>query len=212
MYYILCSQWRQRYHLLLSCDVIIWDDNTPCFIFPANFTHSEYTVYKLLTETIMWKLGLWWPRSSFSGNICFEFSVLCLCSVFLTQSTVISPLSFLFSTQNKTPSLLPLRDPKDILSPSTSWPTGCLLSSLFLAYPTLFHVSPPYTPSALSPSFELTYALFLLASHRPAHSPAPYWLSLFHLYLWETSTRVRQMTKGLKQLSNVWSNFFTHMI
>ncbi len=28
----------------------------------------------------MWKLGLW-PRNSFSGNICFEFSVLVLCSV-----------------------------------------------------------------------------------------------------------------------------------
>ncbi len=27
-----------------------------------------------LTDTWMWKLGLW-PRNSFSGNICFEFSV-----------------------------------------------------------------------------------------------------------------------------------------
>jgi hypothetical protein len=27
----------------------------------------------------MWKLGLW-PRNSFSGNICFEFLVLVLCS------------------------------------------------------------------------------------------------------------------------------------
>jgi hypothetical protein len=27
----------------------------------------------------MWKFGLW-PRNSFSGNICFEFSVLVLCS------------------------------------------------------------------------------------------------------------------------------------
>ncbi len=26
---------------MLSCDVIIWDDNTPLFIFPENFTHSE---------------------------------------------------------------------------------------------------------------------------------------------------------------------------
>ncbi len=37
-------------------------------------------IYKTLTDTWEWKLGLW-PRSSFSGNICFEFSVLCFCSV-----------------------------------------------------------------------------------------------------------------------------------
>jgi hypothetical protein len=30
----------------------------------------------------MWKLGLW-PRNSFSENICFEFSVLFLCSVWI---------------------------------------------------------------------------------------------------------------------------------
>ncbi len=37
-------------------------------------------IYKSLTDTWMWKLGLW-PRNSFSGNICFQFSVLFLCSV-----------------------------------------------------------------------------------------------------------------------------------
>ncbi len=36
-------------------------------------------IYKSLTDTWMWKLGLW-PRNSFSGNICFEFTVLVLCS------------------------------------------------------------------------------------------------------------------------------------
>ncbi len=36
-------------------------------------------LYKSLTDTWMWKLRLR-PRSSFSGNICFEFAVLCLCS------------------------------------------------------------------------------------------------------------------------------------
>jgi hypothetical protein len=30
----------------------------------------------------MWKLGLW-PRNSFSGNICFQFSALVLCSAVL---------------------------------------------------------------------------------------------------------------------------------
>jgi hypothetical protein len=36
-------------------------------------------IYKSFPHTRMWKLGLW-PRNSFSGNICFKFSVLCLCS------------------------------------------------------------------------------------------------------------------------------------
>ncbi len=37
--------------------------------------------YKLLKDKWMWKLGLR-PRNSFSGTICFEFSVFCLCSVY----------------------------------------------------------------------------------------------------------------------------------
>ncbi len=37
-------------------------------------------IYKSLTDTWMWKLGLR-PRYSFSGNICFEFSGFCLWSV-----------------------------------------------------------------------------------------------------------------------------------
>ncbi len=58
------------------------------YIFPGS-VHivSCYTIgrsiewiYKSLTGTWMWKFELW-PRYSFSGNICFEFSVLCLCSV-----------------------------------------------------------------------------------------------------------------------------------
>jgi hypothetical protein len=37
-------------------------------------------IYKSLTDTWMWKLGLC-PRNSFSGTICFQFSVLVRCSV-----------------------------------------------------------------------------------------------------------------------------------
>ncbi len=36
-------------------------------------------IYKSLTDAWMWKLGLR-PRYSFSGNICFEILVFCLCS------------------------------------------------------------------------------------------------------------------------------------
>ncbi len=48
------------------------------------------TVGISLTDTWMWKLGLR-PHNSFSGNICFEFSVLCLCSARtgLLKSTII---------------------------------------------------------------------------------------------------------------------------
>jgi hypothetical protein len=41
---------------------------------------SMLEIYKSLTDTCMWKLGLC-PRNSFSGNICFEFLGLVLCSV-----------------------------------------------------------------------------------------------------------------------------------
>ncbi len=39
---------------------------------------SIVEIYKLRTDTWMWKLGLW-PRNSFSGNSYFKFSVLFLC-------------------------------------------------------------------------------------------------------------------------------------
>ncbi len=44
-------------------------------------------IYKSLSDTWMWKLGLR-PHNSFSGNICFEFSVLCLCSVWTVKEQV----------------------------------------------------------------------------------------------------------------------------
>ncbi len=47
-------------------------------IFPCSrIGRPNVGIYKSLTDTWMWKLGLR-PRNSFSGNICFEFSVLCL--------------------------------------------------------------------------------------------------------------------------------------
>ncbi len=40
---------------------------------------STLGIYKSLTDNWKWKLGLK-PRNFFSGNICLEFLVLCLCS------------------------------------------------------------------------------------------------------------------------------------
>ncbi len=50
-------------------------------------------IYKSFTDTWIWKLGLW-PRSSFSGNICFKFSVLVLCSAGKSTFLAESPLSY----------------------------------------------------------------------------------------------------------------------
>jgi hypothetical protein len=42
-------------------------------------SRSIVGIYKLFTDTCMWKLGLW-PRNYFSWNISFKFSVMVLCS------------------------------------------------------------------------------------------------------------------------------------
>ncbi len=97
-----------------------------------------------LTDTWMWKLGLR-PRNSFSGNICFEFSVLVLCSVVLQLDSIISSsdmmqaywlqvlwtipfvpvlaalLSFQVGQQQQFIQLLPIRHPRILLvNPSNS--------------------------------------------------------------------------------------------
>ncbi len=48
-------------------------------------------MYKSITDTWMWKLGLR-PRYSFSGNICFEISVLCLSSAVLFAPDIAAAL------------------------------------------------------------------------------------------------------------------------
>ncbi len=48
-------------------------------------------IYKSPTDAWIWKLGLR-PRYSFSGNICFEISVFCLCSVWLWLKVGLMPL------------------------------------------------------------------------------------------------------------------------
>ncbi len=59
---------------------ILSQDRSTYFLQQNRQTDRENTVYKSLTDTWIWKLGLR-PRYFFSGNICFEISVFCLCSV-----------------------------------------------------------------------------------------------------------------------------------
>ncbi len=54
-------------------------------IFLQQNRHTSCEIYKSLTDTWTWKLLLR-RRNSFSRNICFEFPILCLCSVRATVS------------------------------------------------------------------------------------------------------------------------------
>ncbi len=59
-------------------------------------------IFKWLTDTWMWKLGLR-PRNSFPGKIFFRFSVLCLCSVaqlWLTNKLSRIRINFVLSALN----------------------------------------------------------------------------------------------------------------
>ncbi len=56
-------------------------------------------IYKSLTDTWMWKLGLM-PRNSSSGYICFEFSVFCLCSAIVGFSNPHVLLAWFQTTKN----------------------------------------------------------------------------------------------------------------
>ena len=78
------------------------------YIFPGSvhiFSCSRISrpiveIYKSLTDTWIWKLGLR-QRNSFSGNICFKFLVLWLCSVDLILSTIQRRLQMQFSMARK---------------------------------------------------------------------------------------------------------------
>ncbi len=83
-----CLFWALRglspdFHML----VCLWaiyilysqDQSTTPHISCSRIGRSIIVIYKSLTDTWVWKLRLW-PRNSFSGNICFKFSALVLCS------------------------------------------------------------------------------------------------------------------------------------
>ncbi len=68
-----------------SCDCerfIYSQDRSTYNISCSRIGRSIVGIYKSLTDTWMWKLGLW-PRNSQKRIICFEFSVLVLCSALM---------------------------------------------------------------------------------------------------------------------------------
>ncbi len=62
------------------CDRFIYSQDRSIHFSCSKIGRSIVGIYKSLIDTWMWKSGLW-PHNSFSGNICFKFSVLDLCSV-----------------------------------------------------------------------------------------------------------------------------------
>jgi hypothetical protein len=69
-----------NFHIHVSVSVLYIPRIGPLIILQQNIGRSIVGIYKTSQTHKLWKLGLP-PRSSFSGNMCFEFSVLCLCSV-----------------------------------------------------------------------------------------------------------------------------------
>ncbi len=62
------------------CERFIYSAGSVRIFSCSRIGRSMVGIYKSLTDTCMWKLGLW-LRNSFFGNIFFEFSVLVLCDV-----------------------------------------------------------------------------------------------------------------------------------
>ncbi len=62
------------------CERFIYSQDRSTYFLQQNRQIDRGNIlYKSLTNAWMWKLGLW-PRKSFSGNKCFQFSVLVPCS------------------------------------------------------------------------------------------------------------------------------------
>ncbi len=61
------------------CERFIYSQDLSTYFLQQN-RQINRGIYKSLTDTWMWKSGLW-PHNSFSENICLKFSVLVLCSL-----------------------------------------------------------------------------------------------------------------------------------
>ncbi len=87
IYVFLEKEWRGLssnflIHVSVNDICIYSQDQSTLHIFSCRIGRPIVGIYKSLTDLWMWKLGLR-PSNSFSGNICFKNSVLCLCSSLL---------------------------------------------------------------------------------------------------------------------------------
>ncbi len=71
---------RPQFQFLHSCERFIYSPGLIHIFSCSRKGRPMMGIYKSLIDTWMWKLGLR-PPNSLSGNIYFEFSVFCLCSV-----------------------------------------------------------------------------------------------------------------------------------
>ncbi len=107
-------------------------------------------IHKSLTDAWMWKLGLR-PRYSFSGNICFEISVFCLCSVWI----------FIFDTDHAHINMWLRRSN----GKEKTWPN--LFSSFSM--PFLFHNSMSSLLSSIYLAFSQNTASMAVPTHRTVY-------------------------------------------
>ncbi len=70
------------------CEQWVYSQDRSTYFPVANWQTDCGNIHKSLTDRWILKLGLR-PRNYFSGTICFEFSVLCLCSVSLSNKSSI---------------------------------------------------------------------------------------------------------------------------
>ncbi len=117
-----------RFHNTLQYTVSVSDLYSPrigLHISSSRIGRPIVGIYKSLEDTWMWTLGLR-PRYSFSGNICFEISAVCLCSVYANAGLCYPYKNSIYSTVMSQSVLLWT---KSVLSPSiyVSFPQHTLI-------------------------------------------------------------------------------------
>ena len=100
--------------------IIIYTATKIPFMYSFSGNCAALVPFPIAHDTWMWKLGLW-QRNFFSGNICFKFSVLFLCSVHSVTVPSTVPQGFCSCGKPSTQGSAPAHD-----RTRTIWPPGAL--------------------------------------------------------------------------------------